>query len=457
MALSSRRRTRMVVLENFGSCNMRCSYCFPEHMWSRHGHSAAMSQDTLRGTLEVAFGTPGTEPVEVRFAGGEPLLAGRAWLEAAFAITREIAERHGKRFTFSLQTNATLVTPELARLLAEHDVRVGVSLDGDASINESTRGHTDRTLSGFHQLTEAYGHVPGVIVTVTRANATRMHEVVAHLDSLGVALFRANQMGATASWNVALAPRAEEWAAARQALIEEMAARDGKIMEFNLTQAVIKLVSSLLGGQTPFESPRGCCAMRCPAGTELMYFDRKGGAYPCPRSNVTATAKVADYADTDFDERWDEMLLELDAAMEVPSACAACPANVVCDYGCHAFNVAEGNFFEVNCDASKAFFGWIMGHPEQVARVFLLSRRRAEQRARADTDPAHRATALSSAVVSALAGDIGTRLLQHLARPDIDPDVLHQRFGWNDDRVPRLAITRPRVGSPPSPSPQGGK
>jgi uncharacterized protein len=442
-----RRRTRMVVVENFGSCNMRCSYCFPEHMWSRQGHSSTMSQDTLRGTLEVAFDTPGTEPVDVRFAGGEPLLAGRDWLEAAFAITSEVAGRHGKRFTLSLQTNATLVTPELARLLAEHDVRVGVSLDGDASINESTRGDTNRTLSGFHQLSEAYGHVPGVIVTVTRANATRMHEVVAYLESLGVALFRANLMGATASWNVALAPRAEEWAAARQALIEEMAARDGQIMEFNLSQAVLKLVSSLLGGQVPFNSPRGCCAMRCPAGTELLYFDRKGGAYPCPRTNVTATARVAGYADADFDERWDEMLLGLDAAMEVPAACAACPANVVCDYGCHAFNVAEGNFFEVNCDATKTFFSWIVEHPEQVARVFLLSRRRAEQRARADWDPMLRSAPLPGAAVSALASDIGARLIEHLARPDIDLDALGQRFGWNDDRVPRLAITHPRRGA----------
>jgi len=456
MALSSRRRTRMVVIENFGSCNMRCSYCFPEHMWSRQGHSAVMSKDTLRGTLEVAFDTPETGPVDVRFAGGEPLLAGRDWLETAFAITREVAGRHGKRFTLSLQTNATLVTPELARLLAEHDVRIGVSLDGDASINEATRGDTDRTLAGFHLLTEAYGHVPGVIVTVTRANATRMHEVVGYLDSLGVALFRANQMGATASWNVALAPRAEEWAAARQALIEEMAARAGQIMELNLSQAVLKLVSSLFGGQSPFASPRGCCAMRCPAGTELLYFDRKGGAYPCPRTNVTATGKVAGYADTDFDERWDEMLGELDTAMEVPGTCAACPANVVCDYGCHAFNVAEGNFFEVNCDATKAFFGWMMEHPEQLARVFLLSQRRAEQRARGDWN-SPRAAPLPNAAVSTLAGDIGTQLLDHLARPDLDPDLLPQRFGWHEDRVPLLQITRRRLGAPPSPSPLEGK
>jgi len=452
----TQRRTRMVVLENFGSCNMRCSYCFPEHLWARQGLSATMSEDTLRGTLELAFDTPGTEPVDVRFAGGEPLLAGHQWLESAFATAREVAARHGKSVTLSLQTNATLVTHELADLLAENDVQVGVSLDGDGTINDITRGKTDRTLRGFSLLTEAYGHVPGVIVTVTRANARRMHDVVAYLESLGVALFRANLMGATASWNAVSAPRAEEWATARQDLLVALAERDGRILEVNVSQAVTKLVGGLLASVPAFDQPRGCCAMRCPAGTELMYFDRQGDAYPCPRANVTPSARVAHYADADFDDRWDGALLDLDAAMAVPDSCATCPAQLVCDYGCHAFNEAEGNFFEVNCDASKAVFGWLPDHLEQVARVFLLSRRRADQRGRQDWAPDRRAATLPDAQVRALAGELSTRLAAFLSAPAIDPSVLDRRYGWSDELVPQRPITRPRVAGPGQPPRKDG-
>ena len=119
---ATQRRTRMVVLENFGSCNMRCAYCFPEHMWSREGHTGRMSSETLRQTLERAFDTPSPEPVELHLAGGEPLLAGRDWLEEAFAVAREIARRHGKGVSFSMQSNATMVTPELAGFLADNQV-----------------------------------------------------------------------------------------------------------------------------------------------------------------------------------------------------------------------------------------------------------------------------------------------------------------------------------------------
>jgi uncharacterized protein len=443
----SRRRTQMVVIENFGSCNMRCAYCFPEHMWSRDGHGGVMHVDTLRDSLERAFETPSTEPVDVHLAGGEPLLAGRSWLETAFGLARDAARRHGKDVTFSMQTNATMVTPDLAWFLADNRVRVGVSLDGDESINEAVRGHTAQTREGFRLLTEAYGEPPGVIVTVTRTNALRMAEVIAHLESMDVAMFRANQMGATASWNVGAAPRAEEWAQARQTIVEETAARGGRILEFNTGQSVLKLVGALLGGLDAFGAPRGCCAMRCPAGTELMYFDRRGDAYPCPRSTVTSQARVAHVADPDFDERWDAALGGLDAAMQVPDGCAGCPAQLVCDFGCHAFNVAEGNFFEVNCDASKTFFGWARDHLETVARVFLLGRVREQQRASGDREAVRRGTTLSVAQVSALASQLERGLTAHLAAPGVEPGRLGQRYGWRDDLVPLLQITRRRVAA----------
>ncbi|HYO32584.1 MAG TPA: radical SAM protein [Nocardioidaceae bacterium] len=437
----------MVVIENFGSCNMRCAYCFPEHMWSRDGHGGVMHEDTLRASLDRAFGAPSSEPVDVHFAGGEPLLAGHRWLEAAFVIARDTARRHGKDVTFSMQTNATMVTRDLARLLADHQVRVGVSLDGDESINEVTRGHTAQSREGLRLLTEAYGETPGVIVTVTRANALRMREVIAHLEELDVAMFRANQMGATASWNVASAPRAEEWAAARQTIVEETAARNGRIMEFNTGQSISKLVGALLGDVDPFAVPRGCCAMRCPAGTELMYFDRRGDAYPCPRSTVTPEARAAHAAAADFDTRWEEALQGLDAHMKVPEGCARCPAQLVCDYGCHAFNVAEGNYFEVNCDASKTFLTWASEHLEAVARVFLLGRWRDQQRAAGDREAVRGGVALPDQHVNILTGRLHGALAKHLATPGVDIESLGHRYGWHDNLVPLLQISRRRVAA----------
>jgi uncharacterized protein len=453
------KQTRMLVVENFGSCNMRCTYCFPEHMWQRQGHRGAMTEETYRGVIERALATTDAESLDIHFAGGEPLIVGQSWFEMAFAAAREIAARCDKRVTFSMQSNANWITPELARFLVGNQVTVGVSLDGPPEINEAVRGNTDRTLAGLEHLSEAMGRRPGIIVTVTRCNALRMGEVVEYLDGLGVALFRANQMGATASWNSHAAPHAEEWARARQDILAEVAARRGRIMEFNLSQAITKLTRSLLHGASPFDAGVGCCDLRCPAGRQLLYFDQRGSAYACPRANVTVGARIAHYTAADFEARWDDKIRQLDAGMALPEECGRCPAQLVCDYGCHAFNVAQGNFFEVNCDATKDYFQWVTAHLDDVARVACYMAWRDQLKATEDFDGLRPGVELSPGVVSGLADRLRRRLEERLAEPDLTPETLNRRYGWRDDLVPVAVIDRQRVSERPATrgrAPKGG-
>ena len=442
------KQTQMVVIENFGSCNMRCTYCFPEHMWQRQGHKGTTTEETYRGALEQVFATTDADTVDVHLAGGEPLLAGRDWLEMALRAGREIAALHGKGVTFSLQTNATMVTPDLARFLADNAVHVGVSLDGPPTINEATRGNTERTIAGFRHLTEALGKRPGIIVTVTKCNAGRMPEVMDFLESLGVSRFRANQMGATASWNAHAAPHAKDWAIARRDLLAESAARRGRIVEFNISQSVTKFVQTLMSGRSPFDAKLGCCDIRCPAGRRLMYFDQRGNAYPCPRANVTPKARIGHYADTDFAERWDEAIQRLDKAMTVPHECRACPAQIICDYGCHAFNNAQGNFFEVNCDATKNLYAWVAANLHDVARVFLLGAFRVQLKVEDDHDALKGGVDVPPRLIRQLTGQLERRLTERLDRGDLAPEVLERRYGWREDLVPIAVIDRPRVSAP---------
>lgn len=439
------KKTRMVVIENFGSCNMRCTYCFPEHMWQRQGHHGTMSEETYRGVLERAFATTSDESVDVHFAGGEPLLAGRPWLEMAFRVAHETAARYDKGITLSLQTNANFVTLELARFLVDNEVTVGVSLDGPPEINEAVRGNTDKTLTGFRHLCEARGRRPGIIVTVTRCNALRMHEVIEYLDDLGVALFRANQMGATASWNAHAAPRAEEWARAKQAIFTEVAARRGRIMEFNLSLAVPKFVRSLIDGASPFNGGYGCCDMRCPAGRHLIYFDQRGYAYPCPRANVTTEARIGHYSAENFEHRWDEAIRQLDEAMTIPSECRQCPAQLMCDYGCHAFNIAQGNFFEVNCDATKDYFRWVATHLEDLARIYICLAWRERLKTTDDYEVLQQGVDVPPHLISKLVEQLHQRLDERMAQQDLTPEILERRYGWRDELVPLTVLDPPKI------------
>lgn len=430
------KRIQQIVIENFGSCNMRCTYCFPEHMWQREGRFSAMPEEMYRGILERMFPQISSSSVDIHIAGGEPLLAGQSWLEIAFRVAREIADRYNKQVTFSLQTNATLVTPELAQFLAENRVTVGVSLDGSTEINELTRGKTDRTLKGFELLREATGRSPGVIVTVTSCNARRMREVVDYLDNLGVVLFRANQMGATASWNKHVAPNAEDWFIARRNIFEEVAIRRGRIMEVNLGSTISKLVRTLLKDSSPFNAGYGCCDMRCSAGHQLMYFDQKGNAYPCPRANVASEAQIGHYADHNFENLWNKAIQQLDTVMaDIPSLCLRCPAQFACDYGCHAFNTAQGKFFEVNCDATKEYFQWLTSNFEGVTRVFFYTVWREQLKASDNYTGLQKGVDVLPEVASNLAVQLRQKLSEQMIQQDLMPETLKKRYSVQSEEI----------------------
>lgn len=91
--------------------------------------------------------------VRLIFHGGEPLLASpdfyRKFVQSAQQILApEVLPR------FSMQTNATLISPEWLELFLELNIAFGVSLDGPAEINDANRvDHQGR--GSYHKVTEA--------------------------------------------------------------------------------------------------------------------------------------------------------------------------------------------------------------------------------------------------------------------------------------------------------------
>jgi uncharacterized protein len=80
--------------------------------------------------------------------GGEPLLAGEDFLVDFVTEARRVLEPK-VALLFKMQTNGTLLTPALFRLLQQLQVRVGISLDGPEPINDRHRlDHAGRSSYG---------------------------------------------------------------------------------------------------------------------------------------------------------------------------------------------------------------------------------------------------------------------------------------------------------------------
>lgn len=137
---------RQFILKVHSRCNLACEYCYvyrsADQSWKRR--PSRMSQTTavhaIRRIAQHAR-NHSLAKVQVVLHGGEPLLAGPEFLGFLCSTLRSSCPP-GIDVELYVQTNATLLTTTLLDVFDEHQVRVGVSLDGGPAVHDGKRHHT---------------------------------------------------------------------------------------------------------------------------------------------------------------------------------------------------------------------------------------------------------------------------------------------------------------------------
>jgi uncharacterized protein len=148
----SGRQVRVLQLVLANRCNFRCQYCFeglgatplsetmyanstPERLAAQSAPANAfMSPEQAQLYMEQAIRmvlTSGNRELAVQFFGGEPLMSWKTIRRVLDHFGN--GQRHGIALGYSLVTNGSLVTEEMARLFAERQVTVIVSYDSPES------------------------------------------------------------------------------------------------------------------------------------------------------------------------------------------------------------------------------------------------------------------------------------------------------------------------------------
>lgn len=121
-------------------CNFRCAYCAycaNDFDFQRSHSSKRMSLETaLAGIDFFAQRCGNQEQPTIGFYGGEPLME----FPLIKKVTAYAEEKFiGKSLKFTITTNASLLTPDIARFLVEHDFMITVSLDGTPETHDRSR------------------------------------------------------------------------------------------------------------------------------------------------------------------------------------------------------------------------------------------------------------------------------------------------------------------------------
>lgn len=138
------RKISKITLQVTQSCNLRCKYCIYSediNQYQRSHSNKRMSIETAKKAIEFLYDhSVDSESVNIGFYGGEPLLE-LPLIKQAVQYARNLFD--GKKITFAITTNGTLLTSEAITYLAAEDISLTISLDGPKQIHDKCRVFED--------------------------------------------------------------------------------------------------------------------------------------------------------------------------------------------------------------------------------------------------------------------------------------------------------------------------
>jgi uncharacterized protein len=123
-------------------CNLRCKYCFYADISSLRNVKSygIMSEETAEKLLKNLFkDVENKDILTIAFQGGEPTLAGLSWFQNFFAMVDKQCEGRSITVHYTFQTNGIVLDEDWAIFLKQHQVLVGLSIDGSRRFHDRNR------------------------------------------------------------------------------------------------------------------------------------------------------------------------------------------------------------------------------------------------------------------------------------------------------------------------------
>lgn len=165
-------------------CNGECLYCQAQ---SGRKHSNRMDKKTAQKAVEFALQSPAKQ-MTFEFQGGEPLLN---FPIIKYIIEYTEAHKRDKEIQYSLVSNLSLLTEEIAEYIKEKKVAISTSLDGGKELHSYNRPlrngqNSYDVLQKKLALLRALCIRYGAIETTTRASLQESKSIVEAYINLGI-------------------------------------------------------------------------------------------------------------------------------------------------------------------------------------------------------------------------------------------------------------------------------
>jgi uncharacterized protein len=350
------RRTGVLIMVT-QTCNLACVYCYADA--GTYGQPTKYQQhDNAYKAIDQLIAESGNAlNLVVTFFGGEPFLRFDL-IKDIVAYCKEAGGRVGKVFGYSVTTNGTLVTDEIAQFCRENNFNVMVSFDANKSFQDKLRptadghGSFDAARAGIQRLVAA-GLAVSLRATVVKDMVREdiFREAIALTKSLGAKKIHLSSVDCTHVGHESLAlgdAEVAEIGRFTRAITQEHI--DGQTCEVPVYDPHASMIKALATGRAQGEGRCGACR-----GTTAVATN--GALYPCHRFVGMDAYQIGDIHKGGLDASRVNQFFQ--AAMEAQEkACSVCFARLICGGLCfYSLSDAKGGFCapdELKCNSIRA-------------------------------------------------------------------------------------------------------
>lgn len=347
---------RYFIIDLTKKCNFNCIYCF------RDLHNAdTISTNVLNDILQYILSYCHKEKITkigLQMWGGEPILA-MDRIEYVIDFFRHT----DLQVVIDIETNASLITNEVAEKLFEWGIHVGISLDGSPRLHNQQRLLTsgkpsaDLVEAGIHNLQKFYKDDVGGITIITKHNYRYIKEILdyfiykLHLTSMKFNLVRDN----VHACEQRLSLEEDEIFLFANELLDYLQAFKSLGAEFSEGNIEIR-VKNLL-----HRSNASCCISHgCQGGKKMVSFGQDGGIFPCEMLDFPEEKIGSIYDNVDIGIQLEKAMKNNDFFLpKKDGRCCGCPWWYYCQGGCSSRNRylhRDGQIDEIECSLNRAIY-----------------------------------------------------------------------------------------------------
>lgn len=325
-------------------CNLKCKYCFAEAGSNYKEDNKKMSTQQIENIYNFLLSCDEfKESNKFRLdfvSGGEPLLNFNL-IKSAKMIGDRVFSEHGKSLDIWVCTNGILLDEKKAKYLNEHNIGIGVSLDGPQEINDMYRNYPDNK-SSYADATNSITKVINNkaynryfrdiwVLTVVTAQTSSLIDILEHHKHLGINNVQMKIVRSAQDREYALTiENAKHFILLYSELVEFIIEKLGNDdisylkMFLNGNDYLGKIIIRLI--------LRDAAVYRCMAGRNKICFTANGDIYPCDSFVGNEYFRLGNISDGFDNEKIEKFYNQLVFKRD---SCKNCWANIICGGDCY--------------------------------------------------------------------------------------------------------------------------